>query len=130
MKGALARSHAHWGKASEVLGMRRAVTAVVTEAKEKAQERPVGQSPRPCCPNRTQRTSDGEHGGKRGVYDLGAYVGWFGDCCTTRRAHNNPKDWNEAVDARSGKTYYWHKKTKETRWTKPEAAKPKQHTRR
>merc|ERR1711865_116713 len=28
-------------------------------------------------------------------------------------------DWTEAVSAKSGKTYYYNKKTKETRWTDP-----------
>lgn len=31
-------------------------------------------------------------------------------------------DWTEAVDKKSGKTYYYNKQTKETRWTKPEIA--------
>jgi hypothetical protein len=29
-------------------------------------------------------------------------------------------DWSAAVDKNTGKTYYYNKKTKETRWTKPE----------
>ena len=38
-----------------------------------------------------------------------------------------PKDWAEATDPNTGKTYYYNRKTSETTWTRPEAPpeKPK-----
>ena len=34
-------------------------------------------------------------------------------------------EWEETVDAQSGDTYYWNRKTNETSWQKPETEKPK-----
>jgi hypothetical protein len=31
-------------------------------------------------------------------------------------------DWNEAIDPKTGRTYYWHRKTRETTWINPAAA--------
>merc|ERR1712216_1088277 len=33
-----------------------------------------------------------------------------------------PKDWCEAQDPNTGKTYYYNRKTSETTWSRPEAA--------
>ena len=32
-----------------------------------------------------------------------------------------PNEWRETVDPASGRVYYFHEKTKETRWTAPTA---------
>mgnify|MGYP002631788129 CR=1 FL=1 len=35
-----------------------------------------------------------------------------------------PVGWEEATDARSGRVYYWHRKTLEATWERPQAAGP------
>lgn len=36
---------------------------------------------------------------------------------------NNPKNWAEGKDPKSGKTYYYNKKTRETTWKIPPCLK-------
>lgn len=36
-----------------------------------------------------------------------------------RKGFTLPKGWNDAIDAATGKTYFWNEDTRETSWNRP-----------